>query len=506
MKTRLLPTAPLLFATMAIASCAAPAKPATTAAAPPVSAPAPSAEARVDAEAFRASPPAPTAEHPFEIPQVEEATLANGMRVLLVPMRATSLVAAEIVSDHGAADAAPGVATLAAAMLEGGTAAHSAAALATAWASLGGSHAAAASRESFSLSFEVLADQLPGALALAAEVLRSSTVPATELEKARERHLTSLAQRAENPTELLEEAFGQTLFGSGNPLGVPLDGTEASVRALRASDIKAFYRDHVQPNRMAVAIAGPISLDDAKALAEKAFGSWRGSIGAPATPSVPTVPQGTPARIVVVNRPGLTQSTVSLADLGPTRHAEDFLAAQAMSTVLGGDFSSRINMNLREKHEYTYGVYAGLAALRGWGYLQSSGAIVANKTAPAIDEMRKEIALLRDTEVSDEELARVKTSLERRIRNRFEGVEATADTLAGLFAYGLPKDEYRTWHDRIAKLTKGDVQRAARTYLRPEQMRFVVVGDAAVIAKDLNSLGIGAVEIREASKAGVRSE
>ena len=137
-------------------------------------------------------------------------------------------------------------------------------------------------------------------------------------------------------------------------------------------------------------------------------------------------PQGSSARIVLVNKPGLTQSTVSLADVGPPRQAPDYFAVQTMAAVLGGDFSSRLNMNLREKHEYTYGVYAGFSMLRTWGYLQSWGAFVADKTAPAIAEMRKEIDLLRESGVTDEELARAKTSMEQRIRYRFEGSSTTA--------------------------------------------------------------------------------
>jgi predicted Zn-dependent peptidase len=169
-----------------------------------------------------------------------------------------------------------------------------------------------------------------------------------------------------------------------------------------------------------------------------------------------------------------------------------------MNTILGGMFSSRINLNLREAHAYTYGAYSGFTMRHGAASFGAGGSMVADKTAASIHELFTEVTAMRDKPVSDEELSDAKESIKLGLPAEFETVAAITGALAEIVVYGLPLDEYATLPARVDRLTAEDVQKAARAHLHPSSMRVIVVGDRATLGPELEQLHLGAIEERDA--------
>lgn len=446
-----------------------------------------------DAE-FRKKAPMPGPEPTFRVPQIQEARLKNGVRVLWVTRRDLPIVAFSIASDHGADQGSPGLASFAESMLWGGTKTKDALALSDAWEALGARHSSWSDYDSLGLSVQVLTSKVDAALGLAVDMLQNSVFPADELERVRSRRLNALAQEKDNPGATLSRHVAGVVFGSQHPYGTPAIGTETSVKGARREDLMRFLREHVVPSRVTVAFAGDINGDDAVALAEKHLGSWKGQAKKPNAPQPPKAAKG--ARVILINRPGATQSHVSLCDVGVPRKNPDYDALLVMNTILGGQFSSRINLNLREKHAYTYGAGSSFDMRRGAGPFATHGAIVREKTEPAISELLAEMRRIQKEPVTSEELEAAKNYLVKALPGRFETAQAAANSATALSMMDLPLDEFATRPMRLAKVTAEDVQRVAAKYLDLERMRLVVLGDAEVVKAGLEKLNWGPVEMR----------
>jgi zinc protease len=224
------------------------------------------------------------------------------------------------------------------------------------------------------------------------------------------------------------------------------------------------------------------------------FGAWKGG-GAPRVP-VPPAPPGSKARVVLVDAPGAAQSQVFVATEGVSQGSPDRIALGVMNLILGGMFSSRINLELRENRAYTYGAHSRFSMRHGAGAFTAGGAMFADHTADAAKELVSQVERMRDRPVTDEELADAKESAKLALPARFEGVDAVTGAMQDLVVYGLPLDEYATRSARIDAVTAADVQRVAKKWLHPDKLRIVVTGDRAKVEKGLAALG--AIEIRDA--------
>jgi predicted Zn-dependent peptidase len=333
------------------------------------------------------------------------------------------------------------------------------------------------------------------ALELFSDVLRNARFPAEEVRRELPRRQNAILAERDNPSVVLTNAVLDALYGSKHAYGVSLLGTQTSMKQVRPDELRAFHRTQVRPDRVTVAASGDISKAALLEALEKVFGSWQGrGVTSKPLPDPPAAAGG--ARILLVDRPGATQSHVAVADIGVARKTPDYEPLVVLNTILGGQFSSRLNLNLREAHAYTYGAGSVFDMRRFAGPFRTFGAIVKESTGPAIGEIFREIARLRSEPVTPQELSAAQTYLVRRLPARFETTSSTADALSTLAIYELPLDEYATYPARIARVTAADVQRVANAYLHPERMRIVVLGDAAALRPGLEALGLGAVEPR----------
>ena len=485
-------------AALAIAACGSPPPPDVPPAPPPPPDGAP-ARAAADTADFRKTAPAPGPEVVFTPPKIQEAKLPNGVRVLLVERRDLPVVAVEITTDRGADQAPPAVGGFVGAMLTQGTKTRSSLDFSDAMGRIGASFGSWVGYDGGGVSGQALAPNFDELLTLLGDAYMRPAFAKAEVDRERSRRLTTLAQINDNPGSLLNVAVGRALYPEAHPYAAPVIGTEETLQKIKPSDLAAFHAAHFQPDRTTVSISGDVTREQAMREVERVFGGWKGKAKPAKEPELPGDRAG--PRVVVLDRPGLTQSSVAVGLPGVARSSPDYEALLVMNTILGGQFSSRLNLNLREKHAYTYGARSGFDMRHGPGPFTAGGAIVRESTGPAVGEILSEIKRIREEPVGEEELGAAKENLIGQLPARFETVNATASTLAGLAIYGLPLDEYANRAAKIERVSREDVQRVARQYLVPERTRLVLVGDAAVVKGQLEPLGLGPMDVQSAPAA-----
>ena len=380
-------------------------------------------------------------------------------------------------------------------MLQQGTATRNATQIADETALLGATLSSGASMDGSSVGTSSLAKNFPGALDLVADIVLHPTFPPDEVERRRASRLAAFADDRGEPNVIVSRTGVSALFGPHHPFGYDNTGTEESIKAMSRDDMMNFWKSHYVPNNASLVVAGNISLDDLKALAESKFGAWKsGEISRPQIGA----PETTKAKIVIVDRPGAQQTMVRLLQLGVGRATPDYPAIEVMNSELGGLFSSRINLNLREEHGYTYGASSVFVYRRTQGYFVTGGGIRTDATAPAVTEMLKEIRRMIDTPMKADELSLAKDSQSRSLPGMFEASSGAAGALSEISLYNLSRDYFEKLPDRLNAVTAEDAEAVAKKYLHPDQMILICVGDRAKIEPELKKLDLGAIEIRDA--------
>jgi zinc protease len=283
------------------------------------------------------------------------------------------------------------------------------------------------------------------------------------------------------------------LYGRSHPYGFTELGTAESNRQITRDELQDFWRRNFVPANAALVVAGAITLADLRRLTDAAFGQWSG-----ARPAAITLGQSTPtsAKLVIVDRPGSPQTQVRVGLVGAPRSSPDYIPLRVMNEILGGAFSSRINMNLRERHGYTYGASSQFAFRRGAGPFSAGAGVRTDVTGPAVQELLKEIQGMPSTSVTADELVLAKDAISRSLPASFETAENTVASLSSLFIYGLPMNYYSTLGDRIQAVDAAAVQTVARKYLLPDKLVVVAVGDRSKIGTALEAQ-LGPAEIRD---------
>ncbi|HLI77189.1 MAG TPA: insulinase family protein [Acidobacteriaceae bacterium] len=259
--------------------------------------------------------------------------------------------------------------------------------------------------------------------------------------------------------------------------------------------MSAFYKAHYGPADAALVLAGDVTATDARKLAEKYFGSWTGT--ASAALSLPAAPAPQPTHVVIVDKPGAPQTALFAFGTGVPANSPELPAVGVANYVLGGSFASRINMNLREMHGYTYGANSRYQTYRTGGVFAAGGLVRTNVTADAAKEMMTEIRSFPSHPPTDEELSAAKTASIQSLPGRFETVGATADAVGSIFLYERPLDYYAALPAKYAAVTSTDVAKVAQENLHPDQLVIVAAGDRTKIEPGLKEAGLGPVEVRD---------
>jgi len=284
------------------------------------------------------------------------------------------------------------------------------------------------------------------------------------------------------------------LYGSHHPYGYPDIGTTGSIKAVSREDLLHFWQQNYLPNDAALIVTGNIKLSTLKPLLEKEFGTWKAG---KAQVAAAGTPESSDARLILVDRPGAPQTTLECYQLGAARSTPDYAPLEVMNTELGGLFSSRINMNLREAHGYTYGAGSTFAYHRQQGPFVAYSDVRTDVTAPATTELLNELRRMRDTPMTLEELKLSKDSITRSMPGRFERGTDAAGTFAELFVYDLPLDYFSKFPATVDAVTAEQAQSMAKKYIHPEQLVVLAVGDRGKIEEELKKLNLGKIEIRD---------
>ena len=434
---------------------------------------------------------------PLQLATPVSAKLANGLTLILSERRGLPIVAANLVlrtgSDANPLDK-PGMANFVAAMLDEGTAKRNALQIADDVARMGASLATSSSMDATTVSARSLTKNFPATLEILSDVVLNPSFPAEEIERQRASRLAGLVQQRDNPNQVAAQVMAASLYGPKHPYGYSEVGTEASVKALSKDDMAAFWKQNFVPNNAALVVAGDISMDELRTMADKSFGAWQA--GTPAQPAL-GAPTTTTAKVVVVDKPGSPQTQVRVASIGAARSSPDFRPMQVMNLALGGLFSSRINMNLREQHGYTYGASSQFAFRRAPGPFQVASGVRTDVTGPAVTEIFKEVRGMVERPVSEEELKKAKDSMSNSLPGAFESSANAVSNFSNVFIYDLGLDYYTSYAEQVNAVTAEQTLAAARKYLVPGSMIVVAVGDKAKIEPQLKKLNLGAIETRD---------
>jgi zinc protease len=289
--------------------------------------------------------------------------------------------------------------------------------------------------------------------------------------------------------------MASALYGDRHPYGFTELGTEASVKAIVRDDMLGFWKQNFVPNNAALVVSGDIVMAELRPLAEKAFGAW--TAGTPARP-VLGAPQTTSARLIIVDKPGAPQTELRVAGIGAARSSPDFQAMRVMNTSLGELVSSRINLNLREEHGYTYGASSQFVFRRSAGPFVAGTGVRTDVTAPAVTEILKEVRGMTDRPIDSEELRLAKDSLTRSLPGAFETSGNVAASFSNIYIYDLGLNYFSNYATRVDAVTTAQAKAMAEKYLVPGKLIVIAVGDRAKIEPELRKLNLGPVEIRDA--------
>jgi zinc protease len=426
----------------------------------------------------------------FSLPPIEKAKLSNGLEIWMVRQTELPIVSMNMVFKSGGTfepAEKSGVSSMTATLLDDGTKTRSALDIANGLQSIGAAMGAGSSWDSTSVSISTLTRNLDQALDIYSDVILNPIFPETEFESTRRRTLGGFLQRRSNPNAISDLVYDRVLYGKEHPYGRQLSGTETTIKNLTRNDLMNFYESTYRPNNAVLVVVGDV---DAKTLIpklEKSFANWK-----PGTVPTGKLAEAKPldkAGIYLVDRSGAAQSVVSIGQIGVPRDSPDYFPLQVMNSILGGQFSARVNMNLREDKGYTYGARTGLSYRRGAGPFTASADVQTAVTKESVAEFIKEIKGIRgDIPVTQAELEYNKQSLIRAYPRGFETVGQISGQLSNLVVYGLPDSYFNEYISKVNAVTLADVNRVANKYLTPDKMAIVVVGDRSVIEPGLKQL------------------
>ena len=455
-------------------------------------------------EPFRAQVPPPLARQPhFDPPVPVQRKLKNGARVLIVENHSLPLVAVSVRFLHGIdADRMqkPGLADFVSDTVDEGTKTRSAVNLAEEIEDLAAHLGAGVSLETANVGLNCLTETLPKALELLADVVENPAFRDEDVERVRVLKLTALEQKKANPGALAADEAARILYGPDHPWGQPAGGTPQSIGSITAADLAAFHARWWVPNDAVISVAGDVKAGEIVRLLDEKLASWKPH-PLPRL-SLPAFPRLTRREIVAREKPGTTQAQVWVVGRLFKATDPDAIPMRVANLTLGGLFTSRLNMNLRETHGYTYGVGSSVSLMRRSGTFAARGGIVAKNTVEAVAEYENELQTFSSGEISDAELSASKEALVRGLPAALETNDAVASAMGNLVSLGLPLDYYRTFPARVGKVSHADVKRVVKKWITPGRWPVVIVGPVEQSKEALEKLKLGPVSIAPAVPGG----
>jgi zinc protease len=434
--------------------------------------------------------PQPGPPRPYHFPHVARRTLDNGLRVLVAENHNAPLVSMRTLVRSGADYDTPelaGLASLTGELLDEGAGTRDAVRLAEDLGLLGASLGSGADWDASFISVDSLSRTFGDAFTIFADVNRRPALPESSLERVKSERLMELIQQRDEPAAIAGKRFSNLIYGSG-AYGNTVIGNPESVARITVEDVRRYYATHYVPNHGSIVITGDIETERALDAASRLFSDW------PAA-ALPPRPQVSPkqmeaSRIYLIDRPTAVQSEIRIGHIGIARSTEDYFALSVMNGLLGGLFNSRINLNLREKHGYTYGARSMFALRRQAGPFVVSAPVRNEVTRESVTEVLAELRRIRTGDVEQHELDDTKNYLMGSFPSTVQTAGDVAGRLLDMELYDLPQDYFDRYRENIGGVSKTDVEHVAQKYIDPDRAIIVIVGNAEQIREPLGTLGM----------------
>ena len=431
------------------------------------------------------------------LPIPQTFTIANGLKVYVIEEKSLPIVTATIVtragSENNPADKV-GLASLTAQTMGESTMTRDLKQLADAQELIGTRIGVGSSMDGAYASMTVLTDHAHQGFDLLSDVIEHPAFKTEDLERLRKQRLLGIQQETDNVSAMVNRVGPKLLYGD-QPYGASQSGTTESITALTRDNVTDFYTSHYGPADSALVLAGDVTPVEAKKLAEQYFGGWTGKATAAIT--LPPAPTPEPTHVVIVDKPGAPQTALEAFGVGVPANSPDLQTLQVMNYVLGGSFASRINMNLREVHGYTYGANSYYQNYRAGGPFIAGGLVKTDVTGPAATQLMYEIKRFPTTPPTEAELNEAKIARVQSLPGQFETTGAIAASMGSIFLYDRPLDYYATLPAKYEAVTAADVERVAKEDVHPDQLIIVAAGDRTKIEPQMKDANLGPIEMRD---------
>jgi predicted Zn-dependent peptidase len=444
----------------------------------------------------RTKPPQPGPTPVLKLPAIQKRQLSNGLPVWIVERHGVPVVQVNLVVLHGSADDPAGkfgLTSLMTAMLEDGAGSRSALQIADAIDFLGADLGIASTFDASAIRMHVPVARLAEALPIMADVALRPTFPQEELDRLRQQRLTAILQARDDPSSIASQAFPRVLYGTTHRYGTPTAGTAATIKAAMVADLREQYAAVFRPDSATLVVVGDVRPDSVIPLLEAGFSSWRSS-GTAQPVRLPAVEEPLKREVYLVDKPGAAQSQIRIGWIGVARSTPDYFPVQVMNTILGGSFSSRLNMNLREQHGYTYGASSSFDMRASAGPFVAGAGVQTDKTAESLTEFFNELNGILKT-VPEDEVERAKSYVALRFPSAFESTSDISRRLEDMLIYHLPDDYFATYVHNIEAVSPSEVARVAHKYVQPGRFAVVVVGDRKIIEPGIRALNLGTLKL-----------
>jgi zinc protease len=437
----------------------------------------------------------------LDLPDLQRAELGNGMEVVLAERHDAPVVRMRLFARGGYAtdpDGKEGAAQLAMDVLDEGTEERGALELAAELERLGAELSSGAGLDYSRVSLEVPSTTMEPALDVFADVVRNPSFADDEIERQRKQLLAKIEQERARPFSTALRELGPLVFGEAHPYGIPLtgSGSKETVEGLSRDDLAGHHERVFRPGGATLVVVGDTTMEELRPALEARFGAWKGKReGDGAVEGAPKVEK---VRIYLVDKPGAEQSLIVTGHAIAPRDENDHIAVEVMNAVIGGTFTSRLNMNLREEKHWSYGARSFVYETHGPQLFATYANVQTDKTSASMREIMSELrGFVGAAPITEAELTKIQLKRARALPGQHETTGELLGSVGEIVTYGLPDDYYDTYAERLRALTREQVQEAARRHIRLDEMTWIVIGDLSRIEEPVRALGFGEVEVIE---------
>ncbi len=427
----------------------------------------------------RSLKPEPSKEISFELPEIKEYTLENNLRVLFVQKNNLPIAQLSLVTEAGSkfdGIGQKGISNLTAQLLDEGAGNYNALQLDEEFDLLGTAFSTSVNDDNVYLNLLSLEENFDRSLELFKLVVTEPNFKDDDFSREQKKLIAKLIQSKSQPSSIANKSFNKIVF-QGNPYSFPTSGLESDVATIKNNDIKAFYKDHYSPTNSYLIVVGNMNEEKLIAQLNESFKNWNSTTNSDIEI---TTPPKQKTKIFVSHKNDSQQTEIRIGHLSKSRKSEDYFAKLVMNTILGGQFSSRINLNLREDKGYTYGAHSGFSYNKLMSHFSVSTSVENKFTKNSVDEIIKELEGIKIS-ISDEEINFAKSYLIKRFPAMFETYNSISRNMVSLVVHDLPFDYFNNYIKNLSAVTKSDVENAASNNVHPENCSIILVGDEEFI-------------------------